>query len=81
MRVMIHRELSTREKEMLLMIRPTTFQDIVDAVRREVDNNRYNARRELRILKNNGTNGNSENNNGNNRNNEGHDTDLDIREN
>jgi len=70
---MINRELNNREKEILLMIRPTTFQDVVDAVRREVDNNRYNARRELRILKNNENNGNSGNNGGS-------DTDLDIRE-
>lgn len=74
---MINRELSTREKEILLMIRPTTFQDIVDEVRREVDNNRYNARRELRILKNNRDNG----NNGNNGNNRCSDTDIVVREN
>lgn len=54
MRIMINRELNIREREMLLMIKPTTFQDIVDAVRREIENNRYNVRRQLRILKNNG---------------------------
>lgn len=50
---MINRELTTREKEIELMIRPTTFWDIVDIVRKEIDNNRYNARKELKLLKNN----------------------------
>lgn len=49
---MIHRELTKREKEILEMIRPTTFQDIVEAIRKEVDNSRYNAKRELRNLHN-----------------------------
>lgn len=49
---MFHRELSPRETEILHMIRPTTFQDIVDAVRNEVDQSRFNAKRELRDLHN-----------------------------
>lgn len=48
---MFHRELSPREAEILHMIRPTTFQDVVDAVRNEVDRSRFNARRELRDLR------------------------------
>lgn len=51
---MIHRELTIREKEILGMIRPTTFYDIVDTVRRDTENNRYNARKQLRKLRNNG---------------------------
>lgn len=72
---MLNRELNAREKEILLMIRPTTFQDIVDIVRREVENSRYNARRELRLLKNNGNNGENKNNGNNGCSN----TDIDIR--
>lgn len=34
------------------MIRPTTFSDIVEEVRRDVDQSTYNARRELRNLRN-----------------------------
>lgn len=57
---MLHRELNVREREMLLMIKPTAFRDIVDAVRREVENSRYDARRQLRNLKNE-NNGNDDN--------------------
>lgn len=49
---MFQRELTTREKDILLMIRPTTFQDIVDEVRRYVEHSRYGTRKELRKLKN-----------------------------
>ena len=34
------------------MIRPTTFWDVVDAVREEVVNERYSARKQLKFLKN-----------------------------
>lgn len=47
---MFCRELSVREKEILDMIRPTSFYDIVDIIRREIDQSRYNAKRELRDL-------------------------------
>lgn len=46
------KELSAREKEIFNMIRPTSFYDIVDVVRSERDQSRYNARRELRELRN-----------------------------
>lgn len=46
------KELSAREKEIFDMIRPTSFHDIVDVVRREICQSRYNARRELRELRN-----------------------------
>lgn len=49
---MIRRELSPRQVEILCMIKRATFQDIVGAVRREVENSRYDARRQLRNLKN-----------------------------
>lgn len=49
---MINRELNNREKEIFLMIKPTTFWDVVELVRKEMDNNRYNARRELKLLRN-----------------------------
>ena len=49
---MINRELTEREKEILGMIRPTTFQDIVDIVRKDVEQSRYDAKRELRYLHN-----------------------------
>lgn len=49
---MISRELTEREREILGMIKPTTFQDIVDAVRRDVEQSKYNAKRELRNLHN-----------------------------
>ena len=49
---MIDRELTEREKEILGMIRPTTFQDMVDAVRKDVDRSKYDAKRELRNLHN-----------------------------
>ena len=49
---MINRELTEREKEILGMIRPTTFQDIVDIVRKDVEQSKYNAKRELRNLRN-----------------------------
>lgn len=62
---MISRELNPREAEILRMIRPTTFQDMVEEVRKEVEQSRYNAKRELRDLKN--VNGNGEGN-GENRN-------------
>lgn len=35
------RQLTNREKELCDMIRPTTFQDIVEEVRRDYDNKRY----------------------------------------
>lgn len=46
---MIHRELNAREREILLMIKRTTFQDMVDEVRRYYDDMRY-ARRHLVTL-------------------------------
>lgn len=49
---MINRELTEREKEILGMIRPTTFQNIVDIVRKDVEQSRYDAKRELRHLHN-----------------------------
>lgn len=49
---MINRELNEREKEILGMIRPTTFRDIVDIVRKDVEQSRYDAKRELRNLHN-----------------------------
>lgn len=49
---MINRELNPRELEILHMIRPTTFRDIVEEVRKEVDQSRHNAKRELRNLNN-----------------------------
>ena len=49
---MINRELTEREKEILGMIRLTTFQDIVDIVRRDVEQSKYDAKRELRYLHN-----------------------------
>lgn len=49
---MINRELTEREKEILGMIRPTTFQDIVDIVRKDVEQSKYDAKRELRNLRN-----------------------------
>lgn len=54
---MINRELTEREKEILGMIRPTTFQDIVDVVRKDVEQSKYDAKRELRNLRNGVTNG------------------------
>jgi hypothetical protein len=55
--IMINRELTKREKEIFDMIRPTTFQDIVDTVRRDVEHSKYDAKRELRNLRNGTTNG------------------------
>ncbi len=49
---MLNRKLKPREIEMLHMIRPTSFQDLVEAVRDEIDKSRYNARKELRDLVN-----------------------------
>lgn len=49
---MINRELTKREKEILGMIRPTTFQDIVDIVRKDAEQSKYDAKRELRNLRN-----------------------------
>ena len=49
---MINRELTEREREIFGMIRPTTFQDIVDVVRRDVEQSKYDAKRELRNLRN-----------------------------
>ena len=54
---MINRELTEREKEILGMIRPTTFQDIVDVVRKDIEQSKYDARRALRNLRNGATNG------------------------
>jgi hypothetical protein len=54
---MINRELTEREKEILEMIRPTTFRDIVDAVRKDIEQSKYDAKRELRNLHNGVTNG------------------------
>lgn len=54
---MINRELTEREREILGMIRPTTFQDIVDIVRRDVEQSKYDAKRELRNLRNDVPNG------------------------
>lgn len=49
---MISRELTEREKEILGMIRPTTFQDVVNVVRRDVEQLKYYAKRELRNIRN-----------------------------
>lgn len=49
---MLNRELKPREIDMLRMIRPTSFQDLVEAVRNEIDKSRHNARKELRDLVN-----------------------------
>ena len=49
---MLNRKLTVREEEILDMIRPTTFQDIVDAVRRDIEYSKYNAKKELRNLYN-----------------------------
>lgn len=49
---MIKRELTSREKEILGMIRPTTFHDIVYIVRRDVEQSRYNIKKELRNIHN-----------------------------
>lgn len=49
---MFRRELNVREKKMLLMIRPTTFRDIVNTVRRDIEHGRYNAKKQLREMKN-----------------------------
>lgn len=46
---MIHRELNAREREILLMIKRTTFQDMVDEVRKDYDDRRY-ARKHLMNL-------------------------------
>ena len=54
---MINRKLTTREEEILDMIRPTTFQDIVEVVRRDIEYSKYNAKRELRNLHNGISNG------------------------
>ena len=54
---MINRNLTTREEEILDMIRPTTFQDIVEVVRRDIEYSKYNAKRELRNLHNGISNG------------------------
>lgn len=47
---MFHRKLTEREREILSMIHETTFYDIVDAVRKDVENSRYEAKKQLRIL-------------------------------
>lgn len=49
---MCDRKLTDREKEILRMIRPTTFWDIVNAVREDVECSKYDARRALRTLRN-----------------------------
>lgn len=54
---MINRELTKRERDMLEMIRPTTFQDVVDVIRRDIGKSKYDAKRELRNLHNGATNG------------------------
>ena len=51
-RIMFRRELNSREVDMLRMIRGTTFYDIVEEVRRDVDTSRYSARKELKHLRN-----------------------------
>lgn len=71
---MFYRELSNRERELLLMIEPITFRDIVEIVRKEVYSSRYGTRRKLMMLKN----GTIDGSNGDNKNNDG---DLNIREN
>ncbi len=53
---MINRELTEREREILGMIKPTTFRDIVDVVRKDVEQSRYDVKRELRNLRNGATN-------------------------
>ena len=49
---MINGKLNAREEEILNMIRPTTFQDMVDVVRRDIEYSKYNAKRDLRNLHN-----------------------------
>lgn len=49
---MFSRELNAREVKMLHMIRNTTFYDVVDAVRKDIEYSRYNVRKELRDLNN-----------------------------
>jgi hypothetical protein len=49
---MFRRELNSREVDILRKIRGTTFYDIVDEVRRDLDNSRYSVRKELKNLRN-----------------------------
>ncbi len=49
---MINRQLNSRQVEILRMIRPTTFEDIVEEVRKDVLQSKYDAKRELRNLRN-----------------------------
>lgn len=49
---MFFRELNAREVKMLHMIRNTTFYDVVDAVRKDIEYSRHNVRKELRDLNN-----------------------------
>ena len=48
---MFRRELNPREADMLHKIRETTFYDIVDEVRRDLDTSRYSTRKELKHLR------------------------------
>ena len=47
-----NRVLNAREAEMLRMIRPTTFKDVVSTVRHDIEYSRYDAKKELRYMKN-----------------------------
>lgn len=49
---MFFRELNAREVKMLHMIRKTSFYDVVDAVRKDMEHSMYDARKELRDLNN-----------------------------
>lgn len=48
--VTIQRELNDRETRILNMISPTTFRDIVREVRRDINESRYNKKKELKRL-------------------------------
>lgn len=45
------KELSAREKEIFDLVKPTSFYDIVAVVRKELDQSRYKARKELKELR------------------------------
>ena len=49
---MFRRELNSREVDILHMIRATTFYDIVDEVRRDVEISRYSTRKALKQMHN-----------------------------
>jgi hypothetical protein len=47
----IHKELNAREIELIQIIRPSTFQDIVAEVRKDIEKSRFNEKKEIRNLK------------------------------